>query len=108
MTKRERALVKEIKRLIKPKYFVIRIYNNDGVEIKTAWVGDTRYTIEAVYRLKLKSRSRCITFDEFRKIMEEENIRIVSVCEESDRIAKESGENKYSFFEKLLEEAGKS
>jgi hypothetical protein len=107
MTKQERELVKEIRMLIKPKRFSIRIYDHNGIEVLTAWVGDTRYTVEEVYLINVTPRDKCISLDEFQKIMKEENEHIMAVCEESDRLAKENGEGRGSYFEKLLLEAKK-
>lgn len=106
MNKEERWLVKEIKKLISPSVSLIKLSDDRGVAIVTAWVGDWRYTVEEVCLVDLGPRKKTITFEDFQEKIDAANELILAICKDSDRRAREKGVDKYKYFEDLLEATG--
>jgi len=106
MQKWEKAIaIKELRRLLKPRTYIIKIWDCWYVKIEAAWECGVDISITNVDRLviSLKQGKRITTIGEMQADLVQFKIDIDKICNISDTLAKRTGEDNLRYFEKLLE-----
>lgn len=109
MTRQERQLVREIRALLRPYVFWVKIWKNSfqdlSLEVTAEWISDIGVEITAGITETSVARHKLCTFWEFSQKLRELEKRVKDVCKASDLLAKEMKVPKDTMFESLLLEA---
>lgn len=111
--------VLELRRLLKPRVYKVRIWEDRGIEITAKWLSDTSIDTEIIninlYRVRLKN---ILTLDQIQSELGRFKTAIDWLCLSSDRLALKNkrkkklkgrltSSEKAEYFEELLSEAEK-
>lgn len=110
------SAVRELKRLSKPRIYFVKIWGNEGLEIKAIWESDTSI---AIYTEHIHiNRRKVLTLEQVQEDLDRFKSAIDCLCDASDVLAKEEKIKKglkgrltpseqNTYFEELLWEMGK-
>ncbi len=106
LEKNRRVLIKKLRQLIKPRRYLVRLWDINCAWIEAAWESDTRVSLEKI-SLELIPRwnKRPIDAETFRSLLGQFQSGVLCLCEASDTLAKQFKKNKAEFFEDMLFEA---
>jgi len=110
--------IAELKRLLKPRTYCVRIWESEGVLITTAWESDVSISIKAKTQIISKRRKRVITLEQVQADLGRFKSAIDCLCDATDALAlaakkrkklkgRLTEEESQAYFEELLHEAEK-
>lgn len=105
--------IKELRRLLKPKTYLVRIWGEYGIELEAEWLSalDVDITISRKIIIGVRKKKGVFTFDNLQVELAIFRERIITLCNASDELAKQDGckgeYERYIYFEGLKHEAEK-
>ncbi len=105
MTRKE--TVKELARLVKPRTYLVRIWDVYGIKIDAEWTSGMDIDITTSNKIMIGKRKKkgVFTFDQLQVELSKFQQDIVQLCDASDRLAKQDGckgeYQLYTYFEGL-------
>lgn len=105
---RRRRLINTVARLLKPRSFLVRIWDDMGVALEFAWKSWHDMSLEKseLWNFGINKR-RTIYPEELREILEQIEGEIVDVCDRCDCLANDQGLDKMEVWDDILYEAKK-
>lgn len=106
------AVIKELRRLIKPRTYLIHLWNIYGIQVKAAWKSDVSLDIETeTVIITSKRKKNLLTIEGMKAELAQFKADIDHLCSTTDALAEKEGQvskyNKQAYFEELLEIAEK-
>lgn len=106
LEKDRRVLVKQLRNLLKPRLYLIRLWGIYSLSVEAAWISDTSVSIEKTdFELLPTRRKRPIDTYQLQAELSAFQDEVNIFCAASDALAKQLKEKKSEFFEDILAEA---
>lgn len=115
----KKSAVAELKRLLKPRIYYIRIWEREGIQITAKWESDVSISIYTEYEIITNRRKKNILgLGTLQTRLDDFKSRVDSLCKASDELALEekkekklkgrlTEDEKNAYFEELMYEAEK-
>lgn len=102
------AAIIELKRLLKPRTYWLRIWKNEGIRITAKWESDVSVSIYVDDEVITKRRTkRVMSLEQIQSALNRFKSEINCFCSVSDELADKAKRRRMTYFEELLYEAEK-
>lgn len=102
--KKRTAAIKELRRLIKFRTYIVHIWDDECIEITATWESDVSVSIR-IDCIGFASRRKFFTLEEVQDDLSQFKSDIKNICNITDTLAKRARKDSQEYFEKLFEEA---
>lgn len=99
-TQTKKAIIKELRRLIKPRTYTICLWRDEGVKVTATWESDVSISIDADYCTT--QGKKVVIIEEMQADLVQFKADIDKVCSIAKALAKEAEESEARYFEELL------